>query len=514
MSAETVNVSFIVPAYNVWKYLEKCIASLQAQSLDSFEIILVEDCSLDRTLTLAQRLAAKDERIRLIRHTKNRGLGPARNTGLDHARGKYICFVDSDDWVDPGYGEAFYLEAERTDAEMVVGTFYAVFSQGARIASHFVDPAVRYATLPFNARTCPAVLSMPTPVWDKCYRRDFLDRHNLRFPALIGEDIPFQWEAMTQAERISVVGEPFYYYRIRDSQKNRSLTAGRGIFADVFLAQEKALTFLVTSGNYEEYKEIWWERMIKELLHLTEKSGDTLILDNFVAKVFYMMLRRSLEPVNFSLLNRAYVPDHVLFKAMFARECASWKEFQDLVARSYPGKHQKNPFFLGAGKLRMVLTQHDLDADESGRSYLLTIAKHEVSQTHYPDLPEYVAASSDAQRIVLLPPVHDPEMDSARVSIQLTGDGTKRLWYFISCAQATRRSELAIFQRVLGPDREVIAEKKTVLHVGEKILLSSLDLPEGESVESFTFEFFVKCLSGFPAWASDVTISNFYGEGS
>lgn len=219
MSAETVNVSFIVPAYNVWKYLEKCIASLQAQSLDSFEIILVEDCSLDRTLTLAQRLAAKDERIRLIRHTKNRGLGPARNTGLDHARGKYICFVDSDDWVDPGYGEAFYLEAERTDAEMVVGTFYAVFSQGARIASHFVDPAVRYATLPFNARTCPAVLSMPTPVWDKCYRRDFLDRHNLRFPALIGEDIPFQWEAMTQAERISVVGEPFYYYRIRDSQK-------------------------------------------------------------------------------------------------------------------------------------------------------------------------------------------------------------------------------------------------------------------------------------------------------
>lgn len=514
MSNEEIQISFIVPAYNVRNYLGKCLTSLQKQSLDRFEIIVVEDCSTDTTLAEARRFAAKDARIRLVLHKKNQGLGPARNTGLEHARGKYICFVDSDDWVDPGYGLAFYMEAERTSADMVVGSFYAVFSQGARIVSHFVDPVVRYATLPFNARTCPAVLSMPTPVWDKCYRREFLERHQMRFPALIGEDIPFQWEAMTQAKRISVVGEPFYYYRIRDSKKNRSLTAGRNIFADVFLAQEKALDFLHRSGQYESVKAIWWERMIKELLHLTDKSGDTLIADNFVAKVFHLMLRRSLEPVNFSLLNRAYMPDHVLFMAMFARQCASWKEFQELVARSHPGKHQPPPRFLGVNKLQMVVTQYDLDAEESARSHQLTIARHEASYTHYPDLPDYAATICKHDRIILLPPVHSAEMEPARISVRLEGQGTKRLWYFLSCAQESRASKLSIHQRLLGPNRKILSEKETILHVGEKILLSYLDIPEGMSINQLDVEFFVKCLSGFPSWASDVTISNFYGEGS
>ncbi|WP_418610345.1 glycosyltransferase family 2 protein [Gluconobacter cerinus] len=513
MSKNALKCSFIVPAYNVQKYLEKCIESLQKQSLDSFEIILVEDCSLDGTLALAQRLSSKDNRIRLIRHKKNQGLGPARNTGLAHAQGKYICFVDSDDWVDPGYGESFYLEAERTNADMIVGSFYAVFSQGARIAPHFVDPMVRYASLPFNARTCPAVLSMPTPVWDKCYRREFLEQHNLRFPALIGEDIPFQWAAMTQAERMSVVGEPFYYYRIRDSQKNRSLTAGRDIFADVFLAQEKALNFLKSNGYYEEFKAIWWERMIKELLHLTEKSADTLISDRFVAKVFHMMLCKSLASVDFSMLNRAYVPDHILFKAMFALQCETWKDFQDFVRRSTPTQH-KRPVFFNAGKIKLALIQHNLDLKEDEKNHLLTIAEYKISRDYYSDLPDYAAASCDGHKIILLPPVHDSEMEAAKVRVTLKGQGSKRLWYFIACAQEARSAELAIFQRILGENQEVIAEQETVLPVGTKILLSSLELPNEEKSSKFTFEFFVKCLSGFPAWASDVTISNFYGEGA
>ena len=127
MSNEAIQISFIVPTYNVDKYLEKCVSSLQAQTVEKFEIIIVEDCSTDGSLRLAERLAARDARIKLVRHARNKGLGPARNTGLEHARGTYICFVDSDDWVDPGYGEAFFLEAERTKADMVVGSFYAVF---------------------------------------------------------------------------------------------------------------------------------------------------------------------------------------------------------------------------------------------------------------------------------------------------------------------------------------------------------------------------------------------------
>ncbi|AEH62388.1 glycosyltransferase family 2 protein [Zymomonas mobilis] len=513
MNNHEIKISFIVPAYNVKSYLGKCLTSLQQQSLDNFEIIVVEDCSTDGTLSKARQYARKDPRIQIICHKENQGLGPARNTGMEYARGKYICFVDSDDWVDPGYGEAFYLEAERTSADMVVGTFYAVFSQGARIVSHFVDPAVRYASLPFDAQTCPAVLSMPTPVWDKCYRREFLKNYNIRFPALIGEDIPFQWEAMTQAKRISVVGEPFYYYRIRDTKKNRSLTAGRDIFADVFLAQEKALAFLNDSGHYEKLKSIWWERMIKELLHLTDKSGDTLVSDNFVAKVFHTMLRKSLEPVDFSSLNRAYIPEHVLFMAMFAQKCSSWKEFQELVARSHPSNHQPRPRFIGLNKLQMVLTRYDLDVDENKISHQLKISNHNISMPYYPDLLDYKAIIYENNRIIILPPAHDPNMEPARININFEGHGCSKIWYFLSCYQEGRSSELCISQILLDKNKRILIDKKTILHIGEKIVLSFLEIPKDISFNECSFEFSVKCLSGFPAWESDVTISNFYGEG-
>src|SRR5699024_3150788 len=98
-------ISVVMPVYNVEKHLKKAVHSILDQSIQDFEIILVDDHSPDGCPSLCEKFAASDERIRVIHHEVNRGLSMARNTGLKEAKGKYIWFMDSDDYVDDGLFE-------------------------------------------------------------------------------------------------------------------------------------------------------------------------------------------------------------------------------------------------------------------------------------------------------------------------------------------------------------------------------------------------------------------------
>ena len=97
-------VSVIVPVYNVYPYLRDCVQSVQAQSYQNWELLLVDDGSTDGSETLCDEYAAQDARVRVL-HKKNGGLSDARNAGVDAAKGEYLSFVDGDDWVSPYYIE-------------------------------------------------------------------------------------------------------------------------------------------------------------------------------------------------------------------------------------------------------------------------------------------------------------------------------------------------------------------------------------------------------------------------
>ena len=112
-------VSVIVPVYRVEKWLPQCLDSLTAQTLQETEIILIDDGSPDGCGALCDEYAKKDARIRVI-HQENRGLSLARNAGLDAARGRYIMFADSDDWVEPDFCETPFRLAEETGADLVL----------------------------------------------------------------------------------------------------------------------------------------------------------------------------------------------------------------------------------------------------------------------------------------------------------------------------------------------------------------------------------------------------------
>ena len=112
-------VSIIIPVYNVEKYLDRCVKSLQNQSLKDIEIILVDDSSADSSSSICDNLSAEDNRIKVI-HKVNEGAGKARNAALEIARGEYIGFVDSDDFVESDMFETLYNTAEKHNADLVM----------------------------------------------------------------------------------------------------------------------------------------------------------------------------------------------------------------------------------------------------------------------------------------------------------------------------------------------------------------------------------------------------------
>ena len=115
-------VSIIIPVYNVEQYLAQCLDSVINQTYKNIEIICVNDCSLDNSFKILDEYSKNDKRIKIINRENNGGLSAARNTGLDNASGKYIYFLDSDDWIDLDYIEKMLNAAIKNEVEVVLNT--------------------------------------------------------------------------------------------------------------------------------------------------------------------------------------------------------------------------------------------------------------------------------------------------------------------------------------------------------------------------------------------------------
>ena len=115
-------VSIIVPVYNIENYIRVCVESILAQTYESFELILVDDGSKDNSGILCDEYAAIDSRVKVI-HKENGGVSSARNTGLQQAKGKWIMYVDGDDWIEPDMIESLIEAAKATEADLVFGDY-------------------------------------------------------------------------------------------------------------------------------------------------------------------------------------------------------------------------------------------------------------------------------------------------------------------------------------------------------------------------------------------------------
>ncbi len=207
-------VSVIIPVYNGAATLRRCIRSVLEQTFQNIEIIVVDDGSTDRTPAILEALAVSDPRLRVIRQ-KNRGVGPARNTGLRAARGRWISFVDADDYYAPDYIAAAYETATEQDADCVVHNFYVETPAGTKCPYPF-RPAKRDMTGREAALETFGLWAFPAMVTLKFFRRQIIAEHALEFPPILYEDLYFSTVFFLNARKVVYVSRPRYHY-LRDT---------------------------------------------------------------------------------------------------------------------------------------------------------------------------------------------------------------------------------------------------------------------------------------------------------
>jgi glycosyltransferase involved in cell wall biosynthesis len=213
-----MNISIIVPVFNSAKYLEKCINSLLKQNIDNTEIILVDDGSTDNSQEIIKEYSKKNsDRIVCILNEENHKQGAARNMGIKIARGKYITFVDSDDWISNEYCNKMYRLAEEGDYDIVYCDYYREFEKdGNKIYNVLVDNS-QVGRLDHEKRKS-LLLRMDSYPWGRLIKKDLLIHNSLYFPEKIYyEDLAITHLYNMYTNDIAKVEEPLYHYRIHQS---------------------------------------------------------------------------------------------------------------------------------------------------------------------------------------------------------------------------------------------------------------------------------------------------------
>lgn len=180
-----IKISFIVPIYNQENYLTKCIESLINQTLTEFEILLIDNGSTDNSASICQNYAQNDSRIRYF-HLEQKGVGLARNHGLRFACGKYISFVDSDDYISPTFAQDMYNTVQKNNSILC----YCGINKFTTLQniSHYFH-AISYPT----AKDFFKNHEISNPVWNKIFRKDIIDKYKIQFSDTIDyvEDYAF-----------------------------------------------------------------------------------------------------------------------------------------------------------------------------------------------------------------------------------------------------------------------------------------------------------------------------------
>ncbi len=210
-----IKVSIIMPVYGVEDYVGKAIESIQAQTLTDWEFFCVDDGTKDRSGEICDEYAAKDPRIIVI-HKENGGAPSARNVAIDKAKGKYMYFMDSDDWTEPTMLEDMYNIAEKNNSQLVVAGYYidTYYNDTEKfVQKQFCDDAVFATQQEFrkNAHKLFDKNLLYTP-WNKLYLSSYILENKLYFPQTFWDDFPFNLSVVRDVERVAVTSKKYYHF--------------------------------------------------------------------------------------------------------------------------------------------------------------------------------------------------------------------------------------------------------------------------------------------------------------
>ena len=254
---EEIKVSVIIPVYNAEEHLGQCLDSVLNQTLREIEVICVDDGSSDGSLALLNSYAEKDERVKVI-HQENGGAGKARNTGLAAARGKYLSFLDADDFSESTMLEKAYAKAEEQKTDIVVFNSDQYYEDSKEYRE--VSWTIRKKELPpyrpmyFRTFTDNVFKVFVGWAWDKLFLREFVEKHGLKFQQIrTTNDMRFVFMAVVLAKRIEIVDEVLIHQR-RNQATSLSNTREKSwhCFHDALISLREELQ---KAGLYEELKQ-------------------------------------------------------------------------------------------------------------------------------------------------------------------------------------------------------------------------------------------------------------------
>lgn len=263
-------ISVIVPVYNVREYVGKCLESICKQTYKNLEIIVVDDGSTDGSGVICDEYAAKDSRISII-HQANGGLSAARNAALDVAKGEFVGFVDSDDWIEPEMYECLFKTLFDNNVSISACSYFKdkdghsePYASGGEVYTRYGKDAMWEL---FYNRTYKIF------AWNKLYRRNLFEE--IRFPVgMYGEDVAVIYRLLAKSGGVSYLKKPLYHYVCRKESITRQSYYNAKVELDYFLVHADRNRFLFT---YD--KEIW-RRTLKYIVRDGVKLIDRTFLDS------------------------------------------------------------------------------------------------------------------------------------------------------------------------------------------------------------------------------------------
>ena len=251
-------VSIIIPIYNTDKYLRECLDSAVNQTLKDIEIICLNNGSTDGTAEILKEYEKRYNNVIVITREKSYA-GVSRNHGLEVATGKYIMFLDSDDWLELDACEQLYNQITQNNNDFVYFNMFDYLNEQK------IKKVINYKLKPFNKvfnekdiklyeLTTPFI-SGAEPVY-KIYKKSFLDKYDIRFSSeRFGEDVPFYVKAIVNAESVSILNKPFYIYR--KYLQSSTTTCASEHWKDLFTTREKAYRIILASKHKKEFLRIF-----------------------------------------------------------------------------------------------------------------------------------------------------------------------------------------------------------------------------------------------------------------
>ncbi|WP_270424946.1 glycosyltransferase family 2 protein [Anaerostipes hadrus] len=219
-------ISIVVPVYNVENYLDRCVKSIIAQVYTNIEIILVDDGSSDNSGKICEKWKEKDKRIIVI-HKKNGGLSSARNAGIEIAKGKYIAFVDSDDYISKNMYSELYRVLKQNNSDIAICGRKYVWDNGKRYCRYHYDKRIENYSSKEAIREMNSFRKFDMAAWDKLYRTSLFE--NIRFPeGKLSEDYYIMYKLFLKSKKVVYYAYPLYYYY----QRQNSITKNKKINFD------------------------------------------------------------------------------------------------------------------------------------------------------------------------------------------------------------------------------------------------------------------------------------------